>query len=448
MGSRGKPANAKNAYNFFTSIMHEEFKSLFPGKTVDFIDFQRRCAGKWKLLTPEEKVPFEQMTALDKQRFQEEVKNFPSVKEVGKEKKKKKIKDPNEPKRPLSAFFLFSNEKRMSVKAENPDFSVGEIGRKLGEMWRNLSEESKRPYEDAAKRAKERYVKAMEAFKEGRPFEAEEEEAVPESVGGKSIDNFENLDVLLNESLVPDESLVAQPEEEMSGLSIAEFENLDKLLEDSLMADEDASSKDSGESGTASNLAGPDAQVKDAASAHVEATPERESLDSGQVLNTSLKHERSPAKTQSATQSKIQPESKFSHKNDGLMSSVENSKTPSDPVDAAAATKSPSDVAKNGDRDVEKDSGVGKNSEPSRGPIEAVVGVCEDSKEAASDDGKSSPAAEETVDIVSNVVGRDDDPVSSQPLRGTETGDAFNRLEECLNDDSDFDGFDQLDELL
>ena len=71
MGSRGKPANAKNAYNFFISIMHEEFKSLFPGKTVDFIDFQRRCAGKWKLLTPEEKVPFEQMTALDKQRFQE-----------------------------------------------------------------------------------------------------------------------------------------------------------------------------------------------------------------------------------------------------------------------------------------------------------------------------------------------------------------------------------------
>jgi len=443
MGSRGKPANAKNAYNFFTSIMHEEFKSLFPGKTVDFIDFQRRCAGKWKLLTPEEKVPFEQMTALDKQRFQEEVKNFPSVKEVGKEKKKKKIKDPNEPKRPLSAFFLFSNEKRMSVKAENPDFSVGEIGRKLGEMWRNLSEESKRPYEDAAKRAKERYVKAMEAFKEGRPFEAEEEEAVPESVGGKSIDNFENLDVLLNESLVPDESLVAQPEEEMSGLSIAEFENLDKLLEDSLMADEDAASKESGETGTSVNSVGPDAQAKDAASAQVETTPERENLNPGQVSNTSKMDELSLAATQSANHYKTQPESKLSRTNEGLMSSVENNKTPSDPIDSAVSTESPCDVAKNGDRDVKND------SEPVPGTFQAVVGVCEDFEVAASDDGKCSRPAEETVDIGSKVVMGDDDPVSSQSLRGArESGNAFKRLEECLNDDSDFDGFDQLDELL
>ena len=71
MGSRGKPTNAKNAYNFFTSIMHEEFKSLFPGKTVNFIDFQKKCAGKWKSLTPEDKLPFEKMASLDKLRFQE-----------------------------------------------------------------------------------------------------------------------------------------------------------------------------------------------------------------------------------------------------------------------------------------------------------------------------------------------------------------------------------------
>ena len=71
MGSCGKPANAKSSYNFFTSIMHEEFKSLFPGKTADFIDFQRKCAGKWKLLSPEDKAPFEKIASSDKLRFQE-----------------------------------------------------------------------------------------------------------------------------------------------------------------------------------------------------------------------------------------------------------------------------------------------------------------------------------------------------------------------------------------
>merc|ERR1712168_803326 len=78
MGVR-KPANAKSGYNFFTSLMHEEFKLLHPGKTVDFIDFQKRCAAKWKGLSATEKRPLEEMAVLDKQRFQEELKLFPVV---------------------------------------------------------------------------------------------------------------------------------------------------------------------------------------------------------------------------------------------------------------------------------------------------------------------------------------------------------------------------------
>ena len=66
-----KPANAKSAYNFFTSLMHEEFKLMHPGKSVDFIDFQKKCAAKWKGLSATEKKPFEEMAVLDKQRYQE-----------------------------------------------------------------------------------------------------------------------------------------------------------------------------------------------------------------------------------------------------------------------------------------------------------------------------------------------------------------------------------------
>ena len=67
----GKPANAKSAYNYFTSLMHEEFRAEHPGKTVDFIDFQKRCAAKWKSLSAIEKAPFDKIAALDKLRFQE-----------------------------------------------------------------------------------------------------------------------------------------------------------------------------------------------------------------------------------------------------------------------------------------------------------------------------------------------------------------------------------------
>jgi len=37
----------------------------------------------------------------------------------------KKVKDPNEPKKPLSAYLLFSGDKREQVKKEHPDATFG-----------------------------------------------------------------------------------------------------------------------------------------------------------------------------------------------------------------------------------------------------------------------------------------------------------------------------------
>jgi hypothetical protein len=42
-------------------------------------------------------------------------------------KKSKKNKDPNRPKRNMSAFFLYSNANRERVKAENPESKFGDI---------------------------------------------------------------------------------------------------------------------------------------------------------------------------------------------------------------------------------------------------------------------------------------------------------------------------------
>jgi hypothetical protein len=37
------------------------------------------------------------------------------------------MKDPNAPKKPLSAYFLFSQEERLKVKATNPELSITEV---------------------------------------------------------------------------------------------------------------------------------------------------------------------------------------------------------------------------------------------------------------------------------------------------------------------------------
>ena len=40
----------------------------------------------------------------------------------------------------------FCKEKRKQVKEDHPDLAISEIGSKLGEMWRALSDEEKTKY--------------------------------------------------------------------------------------------------------------------------------------------------------------------------------------------------------------------------------------------------------------------------------------------------------------
>ena len=54
-------------------------------------------------------------------------------------------------KKPLSGFMLFSKEHRAKVKEENPDITFGGVGKKLGEMWRALSDSEKQAYKDGKK---------------------------------------------------------------------------------------------------------------------------------------------------------------------------------------------------------------------------------------------------------------------------------------------------------
>ncbi|KAK6943514.1 High mobility group box domain [Dillenia turbinata] len=114
-------------------------------------------------------------------------------------KDKKAKKDPNMPKRPASAFFVFlyvialfmvsvgqsllqltliialdcqyhvdgyREEFRKTFKKENPNVkAVSAVGKAGGEKWKSLSEEEKAPYEAKAAKKKSEYEKLMNAYK-------------------------------------------------------------------------------------------------------------------------------------------------------------------------------------------------------------------------------------------------------------------------------------------
>jgi len=96
-------------------------------------------------------------------RFDKEMVNYkPSADEKG-GKRKKKVKDPNAPKRALSAFFMFCGEERAKVKAKHPTFGIGDIGKELGKRWEACTNRTK--FEAMAAKDKERYEKENAAYK-------------------------------------------------------------------------------------------------------------------------------------------------------------------------------------------------------------------------------------------------------------------------------------------
>ncbi|KAI3734495.1 hypothetical protein L6452_13965 [Arctium lappa] len=79
--------------------------------------------------------------------------------------KGKAAKDPNKPKRPASAFFVFMEEFRKQFKEENPgNKSVAAVGKAGGAKWKTMSDSEKAPYVAKADKRKKEYEKNMASY--------------------------------------------------------------------------------------------------------------------------------------------------------------------------------------------------------------------------------------------------------------------------------------------
>ncbi|KAL4916281.1 high mobility group box domain-containing protein [Aspergillus aurantiobrunneus] len=85
----------------------------------------------------------------------------------------RKKKDPNAPKRGLSAYMFFANDNREKVREENPGITFGQVGKMLGEKWKSLSDKDRKPYEDKAAADKKRYEDEKAAYNAGGDEEEE-----------------------------------------------------------------------------------------------------------------------------------------------------------------------------------------------------------------------------------------------------------------------------------
>lgn len=75
-----------------------------------------------------------------------------------------KYKVPEKPKKPLTSFFTYLVEKRSIVEKENPTLTSKDIIKKLSEVWKSLSPEVRKKYEEQAQQNKNEYQEKIEDY--------------------------------------------------------------------------------------------------------------------------------------------------------------------------------------------------------------------------------------------------------------------------------------------
>ena len=83
--------------------------------------------------------------------------------------KVKKARDPNEPKKYKTAFFQFLHEERDKAKKKFSECKNNkELLKKLGEVWKNMSDDNKKKYVEMEKKDKEQYNIVLKEYNENR----------------------------------------------------------------------------------------------------------------------------------------------------------------------------------------------------------------------------------------------------------------------------------------
>ena len=159
------PKRSLSAWIYFTIAKRSEVKEQNPEKKTT--EVTTIMSEMWRDLSDEEKQQYKDLEIADKERFQKEKVDYESNSDQSEsdndeksDKKAKKVKDPNAPKRNLNSYMIFCRE----MRAKHVD--VKHTAAVLKTMWADLDDKSE--YTDMAKEAKEMYLKEKAAYESNK----------------------------------------------------------------------------------------------------------------------------------------------------------------------------------------------------------------------------------------------------------------------------------------
>ena len=132
----------------------------------------KSLAIKWRDLPSDERQKYVLMAETDKARYFSEMATYDGPMQV----LNKRAKKPDDaPKRAMSAFLSFSQSMRQEVRLKYPNLKNMELSSLLAQMWRDASEEVKRPHTERESREREKYHEEMTKWKEEEAVRLERE---------------------------------------------------------------------------------------------------------------------------------------------------------------------------------------------------------------------------------------------------------------------------------
>lgn len=89
---------------------------------------------------------------------------------------KNRHRDPNEPKKPTSAYGMFFRDTQAVIKRQNPKASFGEVSKIVASMWEGLDADQKNEYAKRTEAAKSEYLRARYAYRCSLTFNSSDDQ--------------------------------------------------------------------------------------------------------------------------------------------------------------------------------------------------------------------------------------------------------------------------------
>ncbi|KAL7694315.1 putative High mobility group box domain-containing protein [Plasmopara halstedii] len=176
---KNAPKRALSAFMFFSNDIRDTVKKEMPD--LQFLEISSEIGRRWKQISDEDRRPYDELAAADKRRYLEEKEDYVPDPSFESTKGSRKKKDPNAPKRALSAYFFFCNDIRQEVRDENPNKKITEIATLLAEKWRALPDKKRAKYQKMNEEAKAKYQQEMDDYNAQGAVDEQDEEEVDDN---------------------------------------------------------------------------------------------------------------------------------------------------------------------------------------------------------------------------------------------------------------------------